>query len=263
MKRSYLKIILPTIFTILLFILTIFLIIIPRFKENTMSGKREMIRELTNSAWSILAKYENDERKGLISRQEAQQTAIARIQYLRYGEESKDYFWITDMTPKMIMHPYRLDLNGQDLGNFTDPHGKKLFVEFVETVKKSGSGYVDYMWQWKDDSLHIVPKLSHVKLYKPWNWVIGTGIYIEDVKKEISALTKRLIWISVGISIVIALLLFYILKQSWNIERKRIEAENDLHESKEKYRTLVEAATEGLIMLINGKISFANNVSVK
>ncbi len=263
MKRSYLKIILPTIFTILLFILTIFLIIIPRFKENIMSGKREMIKELTNSAWSILAKYENDERKGLLGREEAQQTAIARIQYLRYGEESKDYFWITDMTPKMIMHPYRLDLNGQDLGNFTDPHGKKLFVEFVETVKISGSGYVDYMWQWKDDSLHIVPKLSYVKLYKPWNWVIGTGIYIEDVKKEISALTKRMIWISVGISIVIALLLFYILKQSWNIERKRIEAENDLHESKEKYRTLVEAATEGLIMLIDGKISFANTIISK
>jgi len=53
MKRSYLKIILPTIFTILLFILTIFLIIIPRFKQNLLDGKREMIKELTNSAWSI------------------------------------------------------------------------------------------------------------------------------------------------------------------------------------------------------------------
>ena len=263
MKRSYLKIILPTIFTILLFILTIFLIIIPRFKQNIMDGKREMIKELTNSAWSILSKYENDEKAGLLSREEAQKTAISRIQYLRYGDESKDYFWITDMTPKMIMHPYRSDLNGKALNNFEDPHGKKLFVEFVTTVQKSGSGYVDYVWQWKDDSLHIVPKLSYVKLFKPWNWVIGTGIYIEDVKMEISALTKRLLWISIGISFVIAFLLFYILKQSLNIERKRIEAENDLHESKEKYRTLVEAATEGLIMLINGKISFANNVISK
>jgi PAS domain S-box-containing protein len=212
---------------------------------------------------SILSKYESDENAGLLSREEAQKTAISRIQYLRYGEEGKDYFWITDMTPKMIMHPYRNDLNGKDLRNFTDPHGKKLFVEFVKTVQKSGSGYVDYVWQWKDDSLHIVPKLSYVKLFKPWNWVIGTGIYIEDVKLEISALTKRLLWISVGISFAIAFLLFYILKQSLNIERKRIEAENDLHESKEKYRTLVEAATEGLIMLIDGKISFANTIISK
>ncbi|KAF0199774.1 MAG: Uncharacterized protein FD166_202 [Bacteroidetes bacterium] len=263
LKRSHLKIILPTIFTILLFILTIFLIVIPRIKQNILDGKREMIQELTNSAWSILSKYENDERAGLLSSEEARQTAISRIQYLRYGEENKDYFWITDMTPRMIMHPYRADLNGKDLTNFTDPHGKKMFVEFVRTVQKSGSGYVDYMWQWKDDSLHIVPKLSYVRLFKPWNWVIGTGIYIEDVKTEISALTRRLLWISVGISVVIALLLFYILKQSLSIERKRIEAENDLHESKEKYRTLVEAATEGLIMLIDGKISFANSIISK
>jgi PAS domain S-box-containing protein len=263
MKKNYLKIILPTILTILLFILTIFLIIIPRFQQNIMTGKREMIKELTNSAWSILSKYENDEKEGLLTREEAQNTARSRIQYLRYGEENKDYFWITDMTPKMIMHPFRNDLNGKDLTNFTDPHGKKLFVEFVETVKKSEHGYVDYMWQWKDDSLHIVPKLSYVKIFKPWNWVIGTGIYIEDVKKEISSLTKRMIWISIGISIIIAFLLLYIFKQSLNIEQKRILAENELHESKEKYRTLVEAATEGLIMLIDGKISFSNNVISK
>ena len=75
-------------------------------------------------------------------------------------------------------------------------------------------GYVDYMWQWKDDSLNIVPKLSYVKIFKPWNWVIGTGVYIEDVKKEISSLTKRMIWVSVYISILIAVLLFYIIKQS-------------------------------------------------
>ena len=82
---------------------------------------------------SILSKYENDERDGLLTREEAQKTAISRIQYLRYGEENKDYFWITDMTPVMIMHPFRNDLNGKDLTNFTDPHGKRLFVEFVDS----------------------------------------------------------------------------------------------------------------------------------
>jgi PAS domain S-box-containing protein len=228
-----------------------------------MNGRREMIKELTNSAWSILSKYESDERDGLLTREEAQNTARSRIQYLRYGEENKDYFWITDMTPVMIMHPFRNDLNGKDLTNFTDPRGKKLFVEFVETVKISDNGYVDYMWQWKDDSMRIVPKLSYVKLFKPWDWVIGTGIYIEDVKKEISSLTQSMIWISITISIFIAFLLLYISKQSLNIEHKRIQVEKELHESREKYRTLVEAASEGLIMLIDGKISFSNNIISK
>lgn len=260
MSNFYLKIILPSIVSILLFILTIFLIIIPRFQENIMEGKREMIKELTNSAWSILSKYEQDEKNGLLNREDAQKTAVSRIEYLRYGEENKDYFWITDLQPKMIMHPYRLDLNGQDLSNFKDPHGKKLFVEVVRTVKTSQNGYVDYMWQWKDDSLHIVPKLSYVKIFKPWGWIVGTGIYIEDVEKEIRALTKKLVFISVGISILVAFLLLFILLQSIKIDKKRLNAEKELNESKEKYRTLVEAATEGLIMLIDGKISYSNNI---
>ncbi|MCU0372919.1 MAG: cache domain-containing protein, partial [Ignavibacteria bacterium] len=228
-----------------------------------MNGKREMIKELTNSAWSILSEYESEHRNGLLTLEEAQKTAVSRIQYLRYGEEDKDYFWITDMKPSMIMHPYRTDLNGKDLTDFSDPHGKKMFVEFVNTVKESEHGYVDYMWQWKDDSLHIVPKLSYVKVFKPWGWVIGTGIYVEDVKKEISELTNKLFMISSGISVAIALLLLFIIQQSLKIERQRIGAEKELHESKEKYRTLVEAATEGLIMLIDGKISFLNTIITK
>ncbi len=263
MKKFYLRIFLPAILSMLLFILTIFLIIIPRYQQNIMDGKREMIMELTNAALSILSKYENDEREGILNREQAQQTAISRIQYLRYGDENKDYFWITDTHPTMIVHPFRNDLNGQDLTNFTDRQGKKLFVEFVEVVKKSDEGYVDYMWQWKDDSLHIVPKLSYVKIFKPWQWVIGTGVYIEDVKKEISALTASMVRISIGISIAISALLLYIFNQSVYSERKRIEAEGELHKSREKFRTLVEAATEGLLMVIDGKISFSNSVISK
>jgi PAS domain S-box-containing protein len=242
-----------------LFFLTIFFIIIPRFKENIMLGKRQTIEELTRSASSILEKYESDERNGLITREEAQRTAISRIQYLRYGAENKDYFWITDMKPDMVMHPYRSDLNGKSLREFSDPHGKKLFVEMVNVCRRNGQGYVEYMWQWKDDSLHIVPKLSYVKEFEPWGWIIGTGIYIEDVKKEIVSLTRRLLTISLGISLVIALLLTYITVQSLRIERKRRNAESQLRISREKYKTLVDATTEGLIMMLDQKMVFSNN----
>ncbi len=263
MKNFYIRILFPSILAILLFILTIFMIIIPRYKESIMQGKREMIKELTNSALSILSKYAADEQNGILTREEAQKTATSRIHYLRYGEEMKDYFWITDMHPNMVMHPYRPDLNGKDLSNFCDPLGKRLFLEFVNTVKESESGYVDYMWQWKDDSLHIVPKLSYVKVFKPWGWIVGTGIYVEDVRKEISALTRNLIVISVCITILIALLLFFISRQSLKIDLKRKLAEDELHESKEKYRALVEASHEGLILIIDGKISYINSTISK
>jgi PAS domain S-box-containing protein len=251
-KSFIIKVLLPTLLTIGLFFLSIFQIIIPRFEEIIIDRKREMIRELTNSAWSVADKYYNEELDGLKAKTDAQKAAIELIQHLRYGEDQKDYFWITDLQPRMIIHPYRQDLNGKDLSDFKDSQGKKLFVEIVSTVNEKGEGYVDYNWQWKDDSIRIVPKLSYVKKFEPWGWIIGTGIYIEDVKLEIADLEKNVINISIGITIIISLLLSFIAIQNIKSEKHRLQAENELKESKEKYKALVGATTEGLIMILDG-----------
>ena len=262
-KDFVIQIVLPTVLAILLFTLTIFTIIIPSFKTAIMDRKREMIRELTHSALSVLSEFHQMEQDGVISRTDAQQNAATVIEYLRYGAEGKDYFWITDMHPNMIMHPYIPELNGTDLSDYQDPEGKRLFTAFVNTVKLSGEGYVDYMWQWKDDPSRIVPKLSYVKQFEPWKWIIGTGIYLDDVDREIAALTKRLLLISLGILAILALILMYIMQQSLKIETKRLRAEGSLRESEEKYRALVEASTDGLVMILNGKFAYANQTVFK
>lgn len=257
-RKFFLHIILPTILAVLLFTISIFTIIIPTFEQNILDRKREMIREITNSAWSILDEFHRMEQDGLLTREDAQEQAKIIIEYLRYGAERKDYFWLTDMQPVMIIHPYRPELNNTDLSDYSDPAGKRLFVEFVKVVRADGQGYVDYMWQWKDDPTRIVPKLSFVKGFEPWGWIIGTGIYIEDVKEEIDNLTRHLMSISLAILLVLALILFYVSQQSLSIDRERQKAESGLRESEAKYRVLVEAATEGLVMLLDGEFVYAN-----
>lgn len=251
---------LPTFMAMALFITSIFAIFIPDTRDKLMERKREMIRELTNSAWSVLVKFEKEATAGRISKKDAIKMAISDIKDLRYGKELKDYFWVTDMRPYMIMHPYRLDLNGTDLSNYMDQHQKKLFVEFVNIVKKDGSGYLDYMWQWKDDKSRIVPKLSYVKGFSPWGLIVGTGIYIEDVSREISNMTERLFKISIAIVVILTLLLSYILHQSMKIEHDKIMAQNELLDSEQKYKTLVEAATDGIMMFLNGKHIYSNRI---
>ena len=213
-RNFFIKILLPTFLTIILFLTVFFELFIPQFENTIMDRKREMIKELTNSTWSILDKWHKAEELGIISKEKAQEMAISQIQSLRYGEESKDYFWVTDYLPVMIIHPYRSDLNNKDLSNFKDSRGKKLFVEMADTAKKSGEGFVNYMWQWKDDSTKIVPKLSYVKSFSPWQWIIGTGIYIEDVRNEIAQLEKKIINVSIGITLAISDLLFFIAYQN-------------------------------------------------
>ena len=254
----FIRILLPTFLTIGLFISTLFVVFIPQFEKSVMDRKREMIKELTNSAWSILDKWYDAELSGDISRDEAQEIAKNEIISLRYGEELKDYFWITDYHPNMIVHPYRMDLINKDLSDTKDSHGKLLFVEMVKAAKASGAGFVDYMWQWKDDSTRIVPKLSFVKKFEPWQWVIGTGIYIEDVSLEIAALEKQMINISVGIIFLITLLLSFISYQNIKTEKQRLQAESDLHESREKFKSIVEASSEGLVMILENKQIYFN-----
>jgi len=226
-------------------------------EKNMMEKKKEMLRELTNSVWSLAREYYSDTS---LSQEEAKKLAIKKIGKIRYGINQKDYFWITDNQPVMIMHPYRPDLNGKPLGDYEDPTGKKLFVESVKIVKEHGEGYLEYLWQWMDDPSRIVPKISFVKGFEPWGWIIGTGIYIEDVRKDIRVLKAGILRTSVIIALLLTVIFVFLIRQSSIIEKRRLEAEKNLKLSREKYMTLVEASTEGAVMLIDGKVIFSNNV---
>jgi len=160
----------------------------------------------------------------------------------------------------MIMHPYRRDLNGQDVSNFRDPRGVRIFVEFADLVRRGREGYVEYVWQWKDDPSRLVPKESYIKGFQPWGWIIGTGIYVEDVKQEIMLIERSLVRTALGISIIVVLLLLYVMRQSLGLERERADAEESLYESTERYRSLVEATTEGTLLVMDGRCRYANPI---
>lgn len=253
------RILLPVVLTVALFVGTIFLLILPILQDRMMNDKREMIRELTETAWSVLDGYRKKEISGQMSPADARRRAIDELRRLRYGTESKDYFWINDMHPYLIMHPYRPDLEGKDISGFSDPNGKKLFVEFVKIVKNRGAGYVDYQWQWKDDPQRIVPKISYVKGFDPWGWIIGTGIYVEDVRAEIAAITRRLTAVCLAILLLIIGLSGYVIWQSAGSQRRQRLADEALRESEEKYRLLAETAREFILAFdAGGRITYVN-----
>ena len=258
------RILLPVVLTVVLFVTTIFLIILPLIEASLMTRKREMIHQLTESALSTLHLYAEKEQSGQMTRETAQSRAIEHLRRVRYGAELKDYFWINDMHPVMIMHPYRPDLEGRDISDLADPSGKRLFVAFVETVSRHGAGFVDYQWQWMDDPDRIVPKISYVKGFAPWNWILGTGIYVEDVRAEIAAITWRVMYICLGILALIIGLSFYIVWQGVGSEKERRKADAALKNSEEKYRLLAETAREFIIALdSNGRINYVNRAWIE
>ncbi len=141
-------------------------------------AREAQLHAVVDSATAIAAAQEKEEREGRMTRAEAQAAAARAIGTIRYlGAE---YVWINDMHPKMVMHPIKPELNGQDLSTYKDPNGKRLFVAFADTVRANGAGVVDYLWP-RPGSDAPVPKLSYVRGFQPWGWVLGTGVYVDDL----------------------------------------------------------------------------------
>ncbi len=115
---------------------------------------------------------------------EIQKEALETIKHMRFGKNAMGYFWINNLEPKMVMHTTKPELNGKNLSNVKDANGKYLFNEFVELAKKDGSGFVEYMWS-KADKDKPQPKISYISLLKEWGWIIGTGVYVDDINDEI------------------------------------------------------------------------------
>ncbi len=173
---------------------------IPHMEQSIISKKKEKLKQLTQLSISCIKTCYRNYQEGIYrSENMAKAAAIRQIRHFRYGPEMKDYLWINDFHPRMVMHPYRPDLNGKDLSGFKDPGGTHLFKEFVRVCSINGQGFVSYMWQWKDDASRIVPKISYVESFNRWGWIVGTGMYIEDVEKEIQGQILRLLLITMAI----------------------------------------------------------------
>ncbi|MGG2397844.1 methyl-accepting chemotaxis protein [Pseudomonas sp. SH1-B] len=164
------------------------------------AGKSEKTEHVVQSAAGILKHFHELEVAGTLSREVAQKQAMEVIRGLRY--DGQEYFWINDQTPVMLMHPMNAKLEGQNLSAFKDPDGKALFNEMVAITRSQGAGQVDYRWP-KPGASDPVPKISYVELFKPWGWIIGSGVYVDDVQAEFR--TQALS--AMGIGLLIAVLL--------------------------------------------------------
>ena len=258
------KIILPVLLSMFLFISTFFGFILPRIEQQLMERKREMIHALSEAALSSVKHYADLATSGAMTTEEAKHQAAEHLRDLRYGPDNKDYFWINDTHPYMIMHPYRSDLEGRDVTNETDPAGQKLFQDFLAAVKEAGGGYVNYHWQWQDDSSRVFSKISYVQEFAPWHWIIGTGVYVEDVHAQINAITKNMTVIFLVILLVIALLSVYVIWQGASVENRRRQMELSLKKSENRYRLLTETAREMILVLDKDLcITYANTAFSK
>ncbi|HSR36240.1 MAG TPA: methyl-accepting chemotaxis protein, partial [Desulfurivibrionaceae bacterium] len=177
-----------------------------QLKKNLYNAKQTEVQHTVEAAWSVANHFAQQAKNGALPMAQAQKAAIEILASARF--DTTNYFWINDLTPTMVMHPIKPELNGQNLAGTTDPSGKALFMEMVKVVKANGQGFVDYQWD-KPGFTKPVPKISYVKLVPEWGWIIGAGLYLDDIKaieKQIFYLVMPLVGGIIIASIIIVFL---------------------------------------------------------
>ncbi|QLA16032.1 HAMP domain-containing protein [Desulfolutivibrio sulfoxidireducens] len=214
------KIISVVLLIISLFLCAILLYFVPSAGREMLQSRKQSLKDIVDVAYSLVEEYELRIQKGEFSPEEGKKRAMQRIKNLRYGQN--DYIWINDVStpyPVMIMHPISPGLDGKVLddpkfdkasmmqfgsqGQEVDTgDNKNLFSAFVAVCLKSGDGYVAYDWPKPTPSgatKELFPKQSYVKLYKPWGWVLGTGLYVDDIEARVSGMRWTMTAVAIGI----------------------------------------------------------------
>ena len=138
----------------------------------------ETMQEAMEKVFQTLSEIQAQE--GL-SLEEKQQRAMEFIRNYRWGIDGKQYFWINNLQGRMLMHPTNKQMENKLVTNVRDAEGKPIFIEFIGKCLEAGGGFVNYLWP-DPTGAAPVPKTSLVQLYKPFGWVIGTGLYMETIE---------------------------------------------------------------------------------
>lgn len=181
--------------------LTFLFVAMPDMESKIYSSRNDQIKTAVESAFNILDYYHQKEVAKEITKEQAQSMAMSVVKSLRY--DGQEYFWINDMHPNMVMHPFKPELDGKDLSQNKDPNGFYLFNEFVKVAKEKQKGFVSYMWP-KPGQDKPVEKTSYVQLYEPWGWIIGSGVYMDSIHAELASVKGRnLKWFLMAIFVAI------------------------------------------------------------
>lgn len=162
---------------------------IEAYRESAIEARKKQLRDIVILAASFLESKYHQYQLGILSEAEAKQKALEELRALRYG--ANDYIWVSDYDSVLISHPDpRLHL--ADYSLVRDRYGKLIVPSVVKVAREKGEGFTSYWWR----RLHheaFIEKLTYSKDFSQWQWVIATGVYMDDVETEVARRREKMI----------------------------------------------------------------------
>jgi len=178
--------------------------LVPLFEDKIWDQKSIELRSLVSLVEQEIRYEAARVADGEITEAEAREAVISKVNFLRY--KNNEYFWIQTDRNEMVVHPISKNLNGTDLSEIRDPEGKALFQDIVAVAKSEGEGFVDYVWTRNGEN---EPKMSFIKYYEPWGWIVGSGLYLTDVEAEMD-LGTIIMKVVISLAVVLILILGFV-----------------------------------------------------
>lgn len=173
-----------------------------------IEGEQQKLDALNDAAMTLVEEYYAAFRNGEMTEQEAQQAAIERLDKIRY--EGNEYIFTLNRAGVLIQHPFS-GQRGNNVRGFTDSNGTPLFQLMLDRTEQNERATVNYIWELPDSS-ELGPKITRVRTFTPWQWVIGSGVYIDDVAAQLWAQFWRLALFATGLSVPLLLVFLVIIR---------------------------------------------------
>jgi len=252
-NKTVFQIIIPFAVVTAFFLAIVIFFIIPAIKANFLKQRKEYLKDMVLNTYKILSSYEDMVRNKLISRDIAQKLAKKQIRSFRYGEHKNNYFWIIASDGTVLVNPSVPEHEGLNKIYLKDAEGNAFIKAFTDTaIANKNGGFVQYTWYHYKNKNHLSKKISFVKLFPPWNWVVGSGVYVDDMQDRISFLTTMVLLITFLLIIIFSYMAsmlvqkFILSENSWhNVADKALRTES-------KIRMMIQAIPD-LLLRINKK----------
>lgn len=189
------------------------LMMLQHIQKNMMQSRLDQTQFLVDSVASVLDHYQALEADGSLSREQAQDQAKQMLRRMRYAQN--EYFWINDLNSIMVMHPLQPQTEGADLRAMQTKDGRSFINDMVDLVKQKGSGHYQYEWTKVKDG-PTYDKISYVRLFAPWDWMIGTGVFLDDMQQEFVTLSLSILATNLALLVFMAVLVALIARSITN-----------------------------------------------
>ncbi|WP_160166781.1 methyl-accepting chemotaxis protein [Caenispirillum salinarum] len=148
-----------------------------QLRANLVAQEKSALQNVTDAAMSLVEDYQDRAASGELTTEEAKAQALASLSTYRYGDDG--YFFVIDKQGVFLMHPMP-KLVGQNKIDLADPNGVQILREMINGVKTGGTAYVEYIWP-KPAINADAPKISYAAEFAEWDWVVGTGVYVDTI----------------------------------------------------------------------------------